>query len=83
MVHCIKAAGSNGLPQSCSSFIKGLSCVVQGQLLWKGPRVRMGLFEGQPTLVAPNAASGRAEYFGPLCDMCVAMPLGQKSLPCI
>ena len=32
--------------------------------------MKMGLFQGLPTAVAPNAASGRAEYHGPLCNMC-------------
>ena len=43
---------------------------MQGQLLWRGPRVRMGMYEGQPVSVAPHAASGRADYFGPVCNRC-------------
>ena len=42
--------------------------VVQGQLLWRGPRVRMGLFEGQPVAVSAHPASGRADYWGVLCN---------------
>ena len=42
--------------------------LTQGQLLWRGPRVRMGMFEGQPVSVAPHPASGRADYFGPVCN---------------
>ena len=30
--------------------------------------MRMGLFEGQPVSVAPHPASGRADYFGPVCN---------------
>ena len=41
---------------------------MQGQLLWRGPRVRMGMFEGQPVAVVPHPASGRADYFGTLCN---------------
>ena len=43
----------------------------QGQLLWRGPRVKMGLFEGSPTAVVPHPASGRADYFGTLCNRSV------------
>ena len=44
--------------------------LVQGQLLWRGPRVRMGMFEGRPAAVVPHPASGRADYFGRLCNRC-------------
>ena len=44
--------------------------LMQGQLLWRGPRVRMGMFEGQPAAVMPHPASGRADYFGCLCNRC-------------
>ncbi|KAK9791857.1 hypothetical protein WJX73_005571 [Symbiochloris irregularis] len=37
-------------------------------ILWYGPRVRMGLYEGEPTCIVPHATSGRADYFGPLVN---------------
>ena len=39
-----------------------------GRLIWYGPRVRMGIFEGTPTTVMPHTTSGRADYFGPLVN---------------
>ena len=72
-------------PHDCGTLIqrwcKDQSFAVQGQLLWKGPRVKMGLCEGQPALVAPHAASGRAEYFGSLCHMCVPLRCLPKPSP--
>ena len=38
------------------------------QLAWFGPRVRMGLFDGEPVRVMPHATSGRADYFGPVIN---------------
>lgn len=37
-------------------------------ILWNGPRVRMGICEGQPASVSPHTTSGRADYFGPLVN---------------
>lgn len=37
-------------------------------ILWYGPRVRMGMYEGEPTCVVPHATSGRADYFGPMVN---------------
>ena len=37
-------------------------------ILWYGPRVRMGLYEAEPTRVVPHSTSGRADYFGPLVN---------------
>jgi hypothetical protein len=34
-----------------------------GAMLFRGPRLRMGLSEGQPTCVLPDHA-GRANYYG-------------------
>lgn len=38
------------------------------QMLFQGPRVKMGLYEGVPTRVCPHTTSGRADYFGPLVN---------------
>ena len=34
------------------------------EVIWFGPRVRMGIFDGEPVRVLPHATSGRADYFG-------------------
>lgn len=39
-----------------------------GTLAFRGPRVRMGVYRGQPTRVVPHASTGRADYFGPLVN---------------
>ena len=39
-----------------------------GAFIWNGPRVRLGICEGEPTSVCPHKTSGRADYFGPLCN---------------
>lgn len=50
------------------------SCRVQyasrRQVLFNGPRVKMGIYEGIPTRVCPHSTSGRADYFGPLVNRC-------------
>ena len=38
------------------------------QMLFAGPRVRMGLYEGVPARVCPHTTTGRADYFGPLVN---------------
>lgn len=38
------------------------------QMLFHGPRIRMGIYEGIPTRVCPHTISGRADYFGPLVN---------------
>ena len=48
------------------------------QVVWFGPRVRMGLFDGEPVRVLPHATSGRADYFGPVINRCC--PAGGGSL---
>ena len=35
-----------------------------GHLIYHGPRIRMGMCEGTPTLVTPHTTSGRCDYFG-------------------
>ena len=37
-------------------------------VVWCGPRVRMGICQGQPASVSPHVTSGRADYFGPLVN---------------
>ena len=39
-------------------------------MIWNGPRVRMGVCEGEPASVSPHITSGRADYFGPLVNRC-------------
>ena len=33
-----------------------------------GPRVRMGIYEGVPTMVCPHSTSGRCDYWGPFVN---------------
>ena len=40
------------------------------EMLFHGPRVRMGMYEGVPTRVCPHTTTGRADYFGPLVNRC-------------
>ena len=44
------------------------------QLLFAGPRVRMGVYEGVPLRVQPHTVSGRADYFGRLVNRSVGAP---------
>ncbi|KAK9828712.1 hypothetical protein WJX72_001669 [[Myrmecia] bisecta] len=39
-------------------------------LVWQGPRVKMGIYEGVPTKVTPHSTTGRADYFGPFVNRC-------------
>ena len=38
----------------------------QFQYLWRGPRVRMGMWDAVPHRVVPHGSSGRADYYGGL-----------------
>ncbi|KAK9818038.1 hypothetical protein WJX72_006076 [[Myrmecia] bisecta] len=40
----------------------------QNQLLFRGPKAKMGVYEGTPTRVVPHTTTGRADYFGPLVN---------------
>lgn len=40
-------------------------------LVFVGPRVKMGIYEGVPTRVAPHTTTGSADYFGPLVNRSV------------
>ena len=42
--------------------------VEQENLIWNGPKIRMGMYEGEPTRVIPHTTSGRADYFGPFVN---------------
>ena len=39
-----------------------------GQLINFGPRVRIGMCEGNPTMVMPHSTSGRCDYWGPFVN---------------
>lgn len=39
-----------------------------GELLFRGPRVRMGIYRGSPTRIVPHTSTGRADFFGPLVN---------------
>jgi len=48
-----------------------------------GPRIKMGIYEGVPTRVAPHTTTGSADYFGPLVNRYTALlmsPLVSVSL---
>ncbi len=40
----------------------------EDRVLYAGPRVRMGIYEGTPLRIQPHASSGRADYFGRLVN---------------
>ncbi|DBB15937.1 TPA: hypothetical protein ACH3X3_003311 [Trebouxia sp. C0006] len=37
-------------------------------LIFIGPRIKMGIYEGIPTRIAPHTTTGSADYFGPLVN---------------
>jgi len=37
---------------------------VHGRVVFRGPRVKMGIYSGLPTRVVPHTTTGRADYFG-------------------
>lgn len=39
---------------------------MHGNVMFRGPRVKMGVYAGTPTQVVPHNTTGRADYFGPL-----------------
>ena len=43
-------------------------CDQLGNVVFRGPRVKMGLYRGAPTRVMPHSRTGRADYFGPLVN---------------
>ena len=38
------------------------------EVLFLGPRVKMGIYEGRPTRICPHTTTGRADYFGPFVN---------------
>eukprot|EP00803_Ostreobium_quekettii_P000774 evm.model.scf_68EXC.3 EVM.evm.TU.scf_68EXC.3 scf_68EXC:54997-57285(+) len=40
----------------------------EGQPVFCGPRIKMGIYEGQPVRVVPHSSTGRADYFGQLVN---------------
>ncbi|KAL3135178.1 hypothetical protein ABBQ38_006269 [Trebouxia sp. C0009 RCD-2024] len=51
------------LPQ-CQAQVGGRN---QG-LIFQGPRIKMGIYEGTRTRVAPHTTTGSTDYFGPLVN---------------
>eukprot|EP00882_Tetradesmus_deserticola_P025795 GHRQ01028364.1.p1 GENE.GHRQ01028364.1~~GHRQ01028364.1.p1 ORF type:complete len:205 (+),score=78.57 GHRQ01028364.1:86-700(+) len=39
---------------------------MHGNVMFCGPRVKMGIYSGPPTRVIPHTTTGRADYFGPV-----------------
>ncbi|GIM09453.1 hypothetical protein Vretimale_13299, partial [Volvox reticuliferus] len=39
-----------------------------GTILFRGPRIKAGVYQGMPTRVSPHSTTGRADYFGPLVN---------------
>jgi hypothetical protein len=39
---------------------------MHGNVMFRGPRVKMGIYCGTPTRVIPHTTTGRADYFGPV-----------------
>ena len=44
-----------------------------GEMIWNGPRVRMGICEGSPESLSPHKTSGRADYFGKVVNRYISM----------
>ena len=40
------------------------------EVLFVGPRVKMGIYEGRPNRICPHTTTGRADYFGPFVNRC-------------
>jgi class 3 adenylate cyclase len=41
---------------------------MHGNVVFRGPKVKMGIYSGLPTRVLPHNTTGRADYFGPLVN---------------
>ena len=50
--------------------LPGCGCALSSgmEVVWVGPRARMGISEAIPSRVVPHTTSGRADYFGPLVN---------------
>jgi len=44
------------------------------QVLFLGPRVKMGIYEGRPNRICPHTTTGRVDYFGPFVNRCPPHP---------
>ncbi|KAG2502119.1 hypothetical protein HYH03_000611 [Edaphochlamys debaryana] len=49
---------------SCHEELQPLT----GAVLFRGPRIKAGVYQGFPTRVSPHSTTGRADYFGPLVN---------------
>lgn len=55
-------------------------------LIFIGPRIKMGIYEGIPTRIAPHTTTGSADYFGPLVNRYTVLlmrPLGTCVCVCV
>lgn len=41
---------------------------MHGNVVFRGPRVKMGIYAGVPSRVVPHTTTGRADYFGPVVN---------------
>ena len=48
----------------------------EGRPSLRGPRVRVGVYEGVPSMVVPHPSLGRADYFGPLVNRAARLCFG-------
>lgn len=49
-----------------------------GDLLFRGPRVKTGVYQGQPRSITPHSTTGRADYWGPLVNRAARMMAGAR-----
>lgn len=53
-------------PKECENYKETQTVIENGKILYKGPRVRIGLHTGNPTYVETHPKSHRMQYFGQL-----------------
>lgn len=49
-----------------------------GDLLFRGPRVKTGIYKGRPRSITPHSTTGRADYWGPLVNRAARMMAGAR-----
>lgn len=49
-----------------------------GSLLFRGPRVKTGVYKGHPRSITPHSTTGRADYWGPLVNRAARMMAGAR-----
>lgn len=49
-----------------------------GSLLFRGPRVKTGVYKGEPRSITPHSTTGRADYWGPLVNRAARMMAGAR-----